>query len=137
MDPHSNEFKTLIFNINFDFYEQVYKDEWFKQVFRTVTQEVITSQQTDFIIQVFGGPANYCGRMPGDAHPHIYVDEQMWELREKYLMNAFEKNNAPTAIREKWLKIDNSFKNKILKKSYDDVTPRFTTDELIIVKKAA
>lgn len=137
MDPHSSEFKTLIFNINFDFYEQIYKDEWFKEVFRNIAQEVITSQQTDFVIQAFGGPANYCGRMPGDAHPHIYIDEYMWELREKYLIIAFEKHNTPEKIREKWLKIDNSFKNKIVKKSYEDVTPRFTTDELVIVKKAA
>lgn len=137
MDPHSNEFKTLIFNINYDFYEQVYKDEWFKQVFRNITQEVITSQQTDFVIQVFGGPANYCGRMPGDAHPHIYIDEHMWELREKYLVMAFEKNNTPVEIKERWLKLDNSFKNKLIKKSYEDVTPRFTTDEVVVVKKAA
>lgn len=133
MDPKSSEFYDHVLKVNHDFYEQIYKDEWFKQVFVNVAQEVITTQQTDFIVQVFGGPANYCGRMPGDAHPHLYIDEYMWELREKYLMVAFEKNNTPQSIRDKWLKIDNSFKSRILKKSIDDVKPRFTTDEPVII----
>ena len=140
LDPHSVIFFDLIFKINHDFYDQIYKDDWFKEVFKNVTQEYITAQQTDFMVQVFGGPAKYCGRMPGDAHPHIFIDEFMWELREKYLLISFQQNSAPTYITEKWLKIDNSFKNKIVKKSFDEVTRRFTTDDLIIVtrgKKAA
>lgn len=137
MDPNSKEFYNLIFNVNHDFYEQIYNDQWFKQVFSNVTQEVITAQQTDFIVQVFGGPANYCGRMPGDAHPHIYIDEYMWELREKYLVISFQKNDVPKEIVDKWLKIDNSFKNKLIKKSVDDVKPRFATDDPVIVLRDA
>lgn len=135
IDPHSKDFFDLVFKINEDFYDQIYRDEWFKQVFKNIAQEVITKQQTDFIIQVFGGPQNYCGRMPGDAHPHIYIDEYMWNLRENYLKNSFSKFNVPLYISEKWLKIDNSFKQKILKKSIDELKPRFTTDEIIIVLK--
>jgi truncated hemoglobin YjbI len=135
MDTHSDDFYNLIFQVNTDFYEYVYNDNWFKQVFVNITQEVITKQQTDFIIQAFGGPANYCGRMPGDAHPHIFIDEYMWELREKYLIQSFEKNNTPADIRNKWLKIDNAFKAAILKKSVDDLKPRFKTDELVIVMR--
>ncbi len=133
MNPHDKEFYDLIFAVNQDFYEQIYQDQWFKQVFKNITQEVITSQQTDFMIQVLGGPSRYCGRMPGDAHPHIYIDEYMWDLREKYLKNSFKKHNVPQDIAERWLKIDNAFKNKIIKKSIEDVIPRFTTDEPVIV----
>ena len=135
MDPYSKEFSEIINKINQYFYEQIYKDEWFKNVFQNVTQEFITLQQNDFMIQAFGGPCNFCGRMPGDAHPHIYIDNEMWEIRENYLKLSFEKNNVPKDIREKWLKIDNAFKNKIIKKSIDDVLPRFTTDEVIIILK--
>ncbi len=137
MDPKSKEFYDHILKVNTDFYEKVYNDPWLKDVFVNVTKEVITSQQTDFIVQVFGGPQNYCGRMPGDAHPHIYVNEEMWELREKYLKESFTINQTPEPIQTKWLKIDNSFKNQIIKKSESDVKPRFRTDDLIIVKKAA
>lgn len=133
MNPHDKEFFELIMAVNQDFYEQIYQDQWFKQVFKNITQEVITSQQTDFMVQAFGGPSRYCGRMPGDAHPHIYIDEYMWDLREKYLKNSFKKHYVPQDIAERWLKIDNAFKNKIIKKSIEDVTPRFTTDEPVIV----
>lgn len=133
MDVFSEEFKTHIFNVNFEFYELVYKDEWLKKMFVNIAQEVITQQQTDFVIQAFGGPANYCGRMPADAHPHLFVTEKMWERREQYLMMAFEKLNTPEEIRNKWLKIDNAFKNIIVKKSFDQLSKRFFTDEFIIV----
>jgi hypothetical protein len=135
VDVNSREFADLIYAINFEFYEQIYKDNWFKQVFRNIAQELITSQQTHFMIESFGGPSNYCGRSPGDAHPHIYIDESMWQLRENYLAISFQKNNAPDFVREKWLKIDNAFKNKIIKNSIEDVRPRFATDEIIIVLK--
>lgn len=132
-DPNSLEFQLHILQVNTDFYEYVYKDEWFKQVFCNVEQNVITKQQTDFIIQAFGGPSNYCGRMPSDAHPHIFIDEHMWELREEYLLKAFEKNKTPLEIANKWLKIDNAFKNVILKKSLKECKKRFNSDEIIFV----
>ena len=132
-DPNALEFQEHILKVNTSFYEFIYKDEWFKQVFCNVAQDVITRQQTDFIIQAFGGPSNYCGRMPADAHPHIFVDEHMWQLREDYLIDAFKINNTPEEIRIKWLKIDNAFKNAIVKKSVDDCKKRFNSDDIIFV----
>lgn len=133
MDVLSEDFKEHIFKVNFEFYELVYNDQWLKKMFVNIAQETITTQQTDFILQAFGGPANYCGRMPADAHPHLMVTEKMWDRREKYLIMAFEKLNTPEEIRTKWLKIDNAFKNVIVKKSPDQLSKRFFTDELIIV----
>lgn len=133
LDPNSKVFQSHILQVNTDFYDLIYKDEWFKQVFCNVEQEIITKQQTDFIVQAFGGPSNYCGRMPGDAHPHLYIDEHMWELREEYLLRAFEKNSTPIEIKNKWLKIDNAFKSVILKKSLEDCKKRFNSDEIIYV----
>ena len=54
MDVFSEEFKTHIFNVNFEFYELVYKDEWLKKMFVNIAQEVITQQQTDFQEQHHG-----------------------------------------------------------------------------------
>ena len=132
-DPNSKEFQQHILLVNTDFYDFIYKDEWFKQVFCNVEQTIITKQQTDFIIQAFGGPSNYCGRMPSDAHPHLFIDEHMWDLREEYLLKAFEKNSTPIEIKNKWLKIDNAFKNAIVKNSINDCRKRFNSDEIIFV----
>ena len=133
LDPNTKEFYDHILSVNTDFYDFIYKDEWFKQVFCNVEQDVITKQQTDFIIQAFGGPSNYCGRMPSDAHPHLFIDEHMWELREDYLLKAFAKNNTPNEIRTKWLKIDNAFKKAIVKNSINECKKRFNSDEIIFV----
>ncbi len=135
INPNEIDFYNQIYAINEKFYDLIYRDEWFSQVFKNITQDVITTQQTDFMVQAFGGPKRYCGRMPSNAHPHIYIDHYMWELRESYLKKAFELLNISSEIRDKWLKIDNSFKSSIIKNSIVEVTPRFTTDELIIIKR--
>jgi truncated hemoglobin YjbI len=123
--------KKQIAKVNKAFYDGVYKDPWLSLVFQTVNQEHIESQQTDFMLGAYGGPQNYSGRNPVHAHPHIYVDEAMWQLREKYLKEAFLLAEFPEELRAKWIRIDEAFKNKIVKKSVSDCQKRFTMDEII------
>jgi len=129
----------IVFNTNQAFYEHVYKDEWLKNVFSVIDQKIITSQQTDFIVGALGGPKRYCGRTPKDAHPHIYVDEEMWTLREKYLKMAFEEVKVPDDLRARWLAIDEAFKAVILKKDISECSKRYQMDNIIYFpgKKAA
>jgi hypothetical protein len=42
INPNTSEFFNLVFSINQHFYELIYNDEWFRDVFRNITQEVIT-----------------------------------------------------------------------------------------------
>lgn len=123
--------KEQLYRVNKAFYDRVYKDPWMSKIFRNITQEFITSQQTDFMLGAFGGPKNYAGRSPQDAHPHIFVDQEMWDLREKYLKEAMIEVGFPQDLSEKWIKIDEAFKKSILKNSVSDCTKRFTTDEII------
>ncbi len=142
MDGYTDEvLKKHITTAATEFYELVYDDPWLKKVFRNSAKELITAQQVDFIVQALGGPKLYTGRSPSDAHPHIYINEEMWELRENYLKQAMKKCNTPTNIQDKWLKIDNAFKKVILKDSPNELKPMFKTQELIIepgpnIKKA-
>ena len=123
--------KSQIYAVNKAFYERIYKDPWLMKVFRGVAQDHITQQQTDFMLGAYGGPKNYAGRAPQDAHPHIYIDEEMWQLREKYLMEAFIETGFPEELRTRWLRIDEAFKRAILKKGLGDCQKRFFTDEII------
>lgn len=113
--PNDETF-NWIKKVSEEFYELVYKDPWFKKLFAFVDQKIITSQQSDFMIQNFGGPRRYGGRMPQDAHPHIWIDENIWNYREELLVQAFKNVGAPKAIQDKWLRIDLAFKNGILNK---------------------
>lgn len=83
------------------------------------------------MLGAFGGPKNYSGRSPSDAHPHIFVDEEMWQLREQFLKEAFIETNFPEDLRAKWIRIDEAFKKSILKNSIDDCKKRYATDEII------
>jgi hemoglobin len=116
-----------------EFYELVYKDDWLSQVFAVVPQEFITNQQSDFMLGLLGGPKVYSGRNAKDAHPHIFVDEEMWQLRESLLIKAFDKIQFPNDLRQKWLKIDEAFKHSIVMKDPSECKKRFTSDEIIYI----
>lgn len=129
MDPE--ELYNLVFKVNEFFYELIFNDPWLKNIFAVVEQKIITLQQTDFMVGSLGGPKKYSGRNPKDAHVHIFVDEEMWQLREKYLKEAFEKASVPLEIREKWIAIDEAFKAVILKKDISECQKRYVTDTII------
>ncbi len=131
MDLTDKELTEIVEKVNDIFYDKVYEDQWLKEVFAATKIDLIKSQQTDFIALVKRGPKNYCGRSPKDAHPHIFIQEEMWELREHYLIEAFKEANVPQWIQEKWINIDNAFKKAILKNSLSDCSGRYGTDRII------
>lgn len=127
--------------ISKEFYELVYKDEWLYKVFESVSKDFITRQQIDFMVGLFGGPKQYSGRSPKDAHPHIFITEQMWQHRESLMRQAFKTVQCPQDLAEQWIKIDEAFKKSIVMKDPSECQKRTPSDELIIVyppfKKAA
>lgn len=134
-DYSDQELYDIIWTVNNEFYDLVYQDEWFKHIFVVIDQKIITQQQTDFMVQSMGGPKRYGGRSPEDAHPHIYIDEEIWEHREALLKKAFIKRNAPEDIISRWLKIDEAFKKSMIKSSVHQCKKRYQTDEIIYVPK--
>lgn len=131
------ELYKKVYAVNEKFYEYVYNDSWLKNIFTIIDQKIITSQQTDFIVGALGGPRKYCGRSPADAHPHIFVDEEMWQLREKYLRMAFKETGFPDDLAEKWIRIDEAFKSQIIKKDRSECTKRYSGDEIIYFPSSA
>ena len=126
------ELYDYIYKASEKFYELAYEDPYFKKFFRNIDQDVITSQQTDFMVQNFGGPKKYCGRMPKDAHPQVWIDENIWQYREDCLIKAFKAVGTPEDIQEKWLKIDQAFKHAIINiGGPEECTPRDKVDEII------
>ncbi len=121
-----------VFKASAEFYEMAYEDPWFKKFFRNIDQEIITSQQTDFMVGNLGGPKKYCGRIPKDAHPQVWVDEDIWQYRENMLKTAFDKIGFPSDLRERWLKIDEAFKHVIINRGGpEECTLRSKIDEVI------
>ena len=130
--PVCEETFDWIRKVTTEFYELVYKDPWFSKIFSKVEQKIITSQQIDFMIQKFGGPKRFCGRSPKDAHPHVWVDQNIWDYREKLLLKACYKVGAPKNIIDKLIKIDEAFKEGIINHGGpEECHGRYKTEEII------
>lgn len=123
--------KDIVFKINEVFYDKVYKHPWMSLYFKDVSEEFITMQQTNFIIGSIGGPKQFSGRMPSNAHPHMYITDELFNLRKALLMDAMEEVRAPQELRDAWLKIDEAFRGVIVKKSLDDCEKRFNSDTIL------
>jgi len=113
------------------FYDKIYADPWIGQFFKEIKQEIIETQQSDFMAQAMGGPAMYLGKLPIPAHRHMFITEELFELRTKYLKESLLEANVEARYQEQWLKIDNAFKKGIVKSSRADCTLRFNTDEIL------
>jgi truncated hemoglobin YjbI len=119
------------------FYDKVYAHPWIGLYFKDIDQKVIESQQSDFMAQNFGGPAAYLGKLPGPAHKHMFINEELFKLRSGLLEDSLKEAGLSEEQIKKWMKVDNAFKGQILKKSIEDCKKRFATDDLVHFKKPA
>lgn len=117
--------------INKAFYDKIYAHPWIGQYFRNFSQDKIEKQQTDFIAQSIGGPGNYRGKSIIAAHGHMFLSDELFELRESLLQAAFQETNAPAALIAKWNKIDRAFKTALVSESPSECTPRFPGDVIL------
>jgi hemoglobin len=113
------------------FYDKVYEDNWIGEYFKDVDQKVIEEQQVDFMSMALGGPKVYLGKLPVPAHKHMMISDELFVLREKLLDQAFVEAKACQELINRWRKIDQAFKAKIVKKSLAECEKRFKTDEIM------
>lgn len=113
------------------FYDKVYSHPWLKLFFKNTEQKVIESQQVDFMTGALGGPRVYSGRMPADAHPHLHVTQELFDLREQLLLEALQEEHASEELIERWKKIEHAFKRHIIKNSPSECEKRWATDEIL------
>ena len=81
------------------FYDKVYAHPWIGKYFAEVKQEVIEAQQVDFMAQALGGPKMYCGKFVPQAHQHMVITEELFELREQLLDEAMKEFETMTGIK--------------------------------------
>lgn len=117
------------------FYDKVYDDNWIGEYFKEVKQEIIEEQQVDFMSMALGGPKVYLGKLPVPAHKHMMITEELFILREELLDAALVEAGACNELITRWKKIDEAFKNKIVKKSLNECEKRFKTDEILNFEK--
>jgi hemoglobin len=132
MNYSDQELRNYVTDIATEFYSQIFENPWFKKLFVNTTQEIITNQQIDFMLGALGGPNMYGGRSPKDAHPHVWINEDIWNYREKLLLETFNKVKTPQVIQDKWLTIENAFRRAIINEGGPETCQgRYKTEAII------
>lgn len=128
--------RDSLVSINKTFYDKVYLHPWLKQYFDGIPQQHIEDQQIDFMQKVLGGENLYVGKAPPLAHQHMFITNELFEVRKQLLIDTFEELDTHPELRDKWLKLDESFRRIIVKDSPVECTARFLSEPILNFPKA-
>ena len=102
--------KTTFVKVHKIFYDKAYADPWLRKYFTDKPQELLENQQTDFMIQLMGGPKVYAGKSPKSAHQHMVITSELFEFRAEILSDSINEAGINDALRHEWLDVDRTFK---------------------------
>jgi nitric oxide dioxygenase len=112
--------EETILRVHQRFYDVMFDEPWLKKFFYGKSKETLIRKQTQFMIAAFNGPNNYTGDPPAFVHMHMFITEEISNVRETLLKNAILAEGLSAAIAERWLQVDRSFRPAIVKKSVDE-----------------
>ncbi len=119
------------------FYDKLLDHPWLKGFFEGQDRKRLESQQSDFMAGLFGGPRVYSGRLPKDAHVHLFVTEEIYDIRHRLLDQSLAEANVRLDLKERWLAYDLNMKNALVKKSISECQGRYRNEPVIAVEKPA
>lgn len=102
------------------FYDKIYAHPWLGQFFIGHSQRAIELRQTQFMAEKMGSTTDdvtYLGKDPYMAHRAFYINDELFDLRSALLRESLVEFGLAPALIERWLKIDNAFRRKIVKPS--------------------
>ena len=97
------------------FYDKAYAHPWLGQYFTDKPQKVLEDQQTDFMVQLMGGPKAYGGKAPKWAHQHMVITDELFELRADMLSDSIKEAGVKDDLRKEWLAADAALKRSLVK----------------------
>ena len=92
--------RASLITINKVFYDKVYQHPWLKQYFLNVPQQYIEDQQVDFMQKVLGGENCYIGKARPVAHKHMFIPDELFDVRKKLLIETFNETNTHPRLME-------------------------------------
>lgn len=118
------------------FYDKAYTHPWLKQYFTDKPQTLLEDQQTDFMMQLMGGPKRYAGKTPKNAHHHMNITEELFTLRHTMLSESIAEAGIANDLREEWLNADATLKKSLVKNSIGECAKAYPTQEILDFKKS-
>ena len=119
------------------FCELFHLDINFNQFFYGKSKPTLVLKQTQFMLAAFGGPNNYAGDTPAFVHMHMFITDEMADLRQQILRRAIITEGLSHATAERWLAIDNSFRKGIVKQTFDECIVKCRGQIPVTAKKPA
>jgi hemoglobin len=120
--------RAAVIKVTTAFYDRVYADPWLSQFFEGIPRDHIESQQVDFMQAALGGYNQYGGKTPPSAHKHINITEEVYSARLQLLLEAFKETDTKKDMVDLWLKIEDTFKRKVVKASIDECEMRYSSE---------
>lgn len=127
--------KTTLIKVHKDFYDRLFEHDWLKNFFVDVDQTILENQQTNFMSEAMGGPKCYAGKLPILTHKHMYITDEIFELRHNLLKESILKCGVTPELCKNWLNIDRAFQGSIVKQKIEDCQKRYNTDTILAVSK--
>ncbi|MCK5872269.1 MAG: hypothetical protein KAG26_05545 [Methylococcales bacterium] len=108
---------AMVIKVHQRFYDIMFDEPWLETFFLGKSKEALIKKQSQFMIAAFNGPNEYEGDTPAFVHMHMFITDEMIEIRERILKASILAEGLSDEIAEKWLAVDHSFKAAIVKSS--------------------
>jgi len=123
--------KQTFINVHKIFYDKAYAHSWLRKYFTDKPQEILESQQTDFMVQLMGGPKVYAGKTPKSAHQHMLITEELFDLRSRLLSDSIKEAGILDDLREEWLAADATLKRALVKSSVEECSQSYPNQPIL------
>ncbi len=125
----------VIYQIHLAFYRELFDEPWLERFFWGKHEDVLARKQTDFLVACMGGPNHFRGETPAMSHMHMFITDEMLDVRETILRRAMTEAGLSPQIQARWLRIDNAFRPAIVKHSVDECVMRCVGQRPIVAKQ--
>ena len=117
------------------FYDKIYAHPWLKGFFKDIDQKYIERQQTDYQTMRMGAGNIYSGKLPASCHRHMFINDEMLDLRMTLLRESIRECGVPEHLSDRWLDLVGSTRKDLVKTDPNQCQKRFATDEIIVIPK--
>lgn len=115
------------------FYELVYADPWIGRFFVDVDRAQQQRSLEDFLAAGAPGEPVFRGKLPIQAHAHMYITQPMIKRRTQLLRQAIRELGHGDEVERWWLKTDGLWHSAVRKESVDDCRPSLAGKPLKVI----
>ena len=96
-------------------YDRLFDDVMVGFLFAGKDKAKLVEHQLWFTARFLGGPSRYEGRSLPDAHAALPILPGHFDRRHQLLREALEEHRVPAAVRDEWLRVDQSLRHAVIK----------------------